>query len=631
MQLNRTLILVSLLIVSVLLVNSPYLMLNWMYPEEPLMYVANQQIQHFSDLLNIYLHPQLFHPSIPFFRPSGHFLMYQLTAPFIGWHHPKVFMAINFIFLALAGYYLIRLYGLLFSGYWIGGLIGFALYAAHPSLFLVKVIVLHFEFAQTLFVALTFYYFVLFCQQNITDECVVRIKNITPLILSLVFYFIAVTFKESAIMAGPVCMMYLLIQLNHSERLMQYARRIIRDKRSVEFILLFGVALVMVAMYLFSAWPDMRQAQINAQSLSLTGMISGINGLLYYVFNWHILDLARNQQLYFGAKIYVSQLMSGIVFLSISFTISAMILLGKNAAATQFKKSVLFLGMATLCFLILPVGWGLGYPWHYNLALMMLALLVGFSVEYVFREWPLKLLSINAAGILITLIIAAAAITTNIVQASYLKGDMPPLYAAVMHPPVLSGTLNNGSLVIVGDNMTMNAYALGAASYPCRLFYQTSYKRYVLAAISNKFYYFHINPDFDASLFRMAYQQPGMKEQVVPYRVDHLELVNPSLLYQWLQHYRDIHFITYDNQGNWHDQTNQFKHNLLAEQQRRHMQVRNYHHLNNRNADIKPLRMVMLPGNLETDCQYFCDTEPKCSSYRFTQMIDVSRCEMYWG
>lgn len=621
--------LVGLLIAAVLLVNLPYLTLNWMYPEEPLMYVANQQIHSLKDLLNVYLHPQLFHPSIPFFRPSGHFLMYQLTTPFIGWHHPKVFMAINFIFLALTGYYLIRLYGLLFGGYWIGGLIGFAIYAAHPSLFLVKIIVLHFEFAQTLFVALTFYYFFLFCQQNITNEYTIRIKNITPLLLAFAFYFIAMTFKESAIMAGPVCMMYLLIQLNQNEQVSHHLRRVMRDKKTLEFILLFGVALLMTAMYLSSAWPNMRQAQINSQSLSMAGVISGINGFLFYILNWHLFTLAPYQQLYFGAKIYFSLLMSVIILLAIGFTISAMIMLFKNKTAVSFKKSVIFLAVASLCFLVLPVGWGLGYPWHYNLALMMLALLVGFSVEYVFRQCYLTQLSINVAGVLIALTLGVTATATNMVQANNLKGDMPPLYAAVMRPPLMSGALNNNSLVIVGDSIERNAYALGAASYPCRLYYQDSNKRYILAALSNQFYFYHVSPDFDASLFRMAYLLPGMKEQVVPYQVDHLEQVNPSLLYQWLQHYDDIHFLTYDNQGNWYDLTKQFKQSILAEKQRRHLQVRNYRRLSDDKVNAKPLRMVMLPGNLETDCQYFCDTEAKCNTYRFARTINISRCELY--
>ena len=63
------------------------------------------------------------------------------------------------MFLGLAGYYMARVYSLLFKGYWVGGLIEFAIYLAHPSLALVKLSVLHFEFAHVFFVLVGLYYF----------------------------------------------------------------------------------------------------------------------------------------------------------------------------------------------------------------------------------------------------------------------------------------------------------------------------------------------------------------------------------------------------------------------------------------------------------------------------------------
>lgn len=156
----RNISLTSVLIAFVLLVNLPIIYFGMLYPEESLTYVGNQQIHHFSDLINIYLHPQLFHSTIPFFRPSGHFLIYQILTPIIGWHQTKILTAVNFTFMALTGYYMIQLYKLLFRGYWVGGLIAFSIYLAHPSLFLIKASVLHFEFAHTFFAILGLYFFV---------------------------------------------------------------------------------------------------------------------------------------------------------------------------------------------------------------------------------------------------------------------------------------------------------------------------------------------------------------------------------------------------------------------------------------------------------------------------------------
>src|SRR5437763_1759953 len=98
----------SMILLLVCFVNRSVFQFDMMYPEQPTLYLANQAIKHWSDLFAIYLHPKLLHTNIPFFRPSGHFLIYQLITPIVGWHNTQAFFLINMLFLSLTGYFLIR-------------------------------------------------------------------------------------------------------------------------------------------------------------------------------------------------------------------------------------------------------------------------------------------------------------------------------------------------------------------------------------------------------------------------------------------------------------------------------------------------------------------------------------------
>src|SRR3990167_273161 len=230
------------------MVNSAVISFNMMYPEQPDIYLANQAITHFSDLLNIYLHPQLFHfLAIPFFRPSGHFLMYELLTPILGWHNTKGLLLVNFIFLGLTGYFLIKLYSLLFPNFKMGGYIAFSFYLMHPALNLSRLIILHFEFAYIFFSLVSLYCFVLFCQKNnfaalISDKYKHSKPHAIGFFLSaIIFYTIAITFKEPAIIVGPLMMLYLCIVCYPKKTaLLGYCHQCIANKtfRQICFLLL---------------------------------------------------------------------------------------------------------------------------------------------------------------------------------------------------------------------------------------------------------------------------------------------------------------------------------------------------------------------------------------------------------
>ena len=105
---SNLLLFMSMIIVTLLL-NSRVISYNFFYFEQPLMYIANQHALTFKDLLFQYTHPKFLHLYIPFFRPSGHFLIYYLLIPLFGWHNQQALFVINFIFLGIAGFVIIIL------------------------------------------------------------------------------------------------------------------------------------------------------------------------------------------------------------------------------------------------------------------------------------------------------------------------------------------------------------------------------------------------------------------------------------------------------------------------------------------------------------------------------------------
>src|SRR5580692_5114343 len=92
----RNCILFAGILIFVLFVNSSVIAFDLMYAEQPMLYAANQALHSIGDLLSIYLQPRMLDVfSIPFFRPSGHFLLYQILMPFLGWHNTQGLIIVN--------------------------------------------------------------------------------------------------------------------------------------------------------------------------------------------------------------------------------------------------------------------------------------------------------------------------------------------------------------------------------------------------------------------------------------------------------------------------------------------------------------------------------------------------------
>ena len=171
-------------------------------------------------------------------------------------------MLLIYCFFALTGFFIIKLYRLLFPRFIVGGYIAFSLFLMHPAMILSRLMVLHFEFVYLFLVVLATYYFVMFCLLNFLSlepqGKRKKMKYIHWLIISILLYGLAITFKEPAILLGPVLAVYLCLSLYAGQPLLVFARQLLQDKRVRNILLLLIFVSMLLAVYLSLQWPNMQ-------------------------------------------------------------------------------------------------------------------------------------------------------------------------------------------------------------------------------------------------------------------------------------------------------------------------------------------------------------------------------------
>lgn len=596
----------------VLLVNLPVISFDMMYPEQPLLYTANQSLHSLYDLLQVYLHPKMFHISILFFRPSGHFLMYQLLAPLLGWHNTKAFIIVNLTFLAFAGYVFLKLYNLLFPNFKAGGYLALSVYLMHPALMLSRLIILHFEFAYIFFTLLSLYCFVLFCKKNL--------ENFYLLACSLFFYIVAVTFKEPALILGPVLFCYLCLSQYQGQGLRFFIGGLLKDKKIREILLLLIVLSLSLALYLSLQWPllkhplrtEVKAAVIFAALHKLIATTWGLKSTMFTPPVW------RNVLFPAVARFILWAL--GAV------TLWSTVLIIKNKEPLQ--KPLGFLYLACFLFFILPVCWGWGLPWHLSLSLLFLSMLMGLSGEYLFRKLTKYKNGSEALCFLAALGVGLTAIQVNQTNINYYLAEQGfPLAVernAVLHPPVLKAKLDAQTVLVVEDSSIHDAYLLGASIYP----FYFSFKLNSLNLDANeqqyeqakKSLFLRQQPVYNGTLFRWAYLMPELQEEVYPFQVEKMEEVPDAIIYNWLQHQNNIVCLGYDKQANWHDRSVLFKEKLLLEKVRRGLVVNSYDALPATVFIGTVMNKLVLPVPEPQLCQLSCDQDKQCTGFTYVNL-----------
>jgi len=616
-----------LLFAIVIMQNEPIISFDMMYQEQPSIYIANQNIASWRDLLNIYLHPSWFHMNIPFFRPSGHFLIYQIITPIIGWHNTKAFTLISLLFLTGIIFFGIKLYRLLFPSFTLGGIVGFSIYLMHPSLSISRLTIMHFDFAYVFFAVFSIYLFVKFCciNENTMDSHQSRYHACHLFVFSIVFYAIAITFKESAIMLGPVLFCYYLISQYHKQPLLQYMSCTLLRRQSLFILLTIFSASAMLSWYLFLAWPSMNYA---SHSFNVEHTLGTVNVFIKDIFG------LKKDYIYSGFFPFNEYLWRTTIFTPaaryvmwfffwLSIISMTLVIFDKKPAAFVYKKSLLFLFVSSLLFLVLPLCWASGAPWHHSLMLVCYSMIMGFSAEYCCNRLTHNQRLITWFCVVASIFIALIGMTIhfeNIIKYIVKPGAFLGVKlnrTAVLYPPDIKNQLNQDSIIVVEDSTIHNDYFLGNAAYPMLLFITS--QDYNFIKIRDKKYYLNFHHTYGGNLFRYAYLMPNLKEELYPFTVEQMEDIPNEIIYPWLKNYPNIFCLGYDSSGNWINKTELFKKNLAREQHARMLKMHHYHSQPVNTMTQHIISTTTLPIPDEQLCQYTCDQNTQCSGFIYVQ------------
>jgi hypothetical protein len=635
----RSLLLFTLLFAGVLWFNMPIIRYDMMYVEQPTIYLANQSIHSLGDLLNVYLHPKLLDLAIPFFRPAGHFLIYKIIMPMLGWHNTRGMLIVSLSFVALIGLVMIRLYQLLFPGFYVGGYIAFGVYLMQPALMLSRLTVMHFDFAYVFFVMLSLYYFVLFCKKNhllenygyySCDICKIKFHHVHLVFLSWLSFIIAVTFKEPALMLGPVVVSYLFIALYNRTPIIKWLWDVLKNKDLLQTMLLITITTLVLAVYLTLPWPTMVNPERHAIHLGeMWGAVKEFTQVIFSINQTVGAEAGLYSPGMVLRHIVVPVVTHVIMWMLIASSLAGIFLLLRrriNKQTVLHQKSVLFLLMASFFFLILPICWAAGLPWHLSLSLLFLSLIMGFGCEFLLRNFLKNKMTVAVVGIVSSILIASTTVIVDKVNIKYISGA-PEGFAyavsrnAVVNPPAIKDQLNADSVVVVEDSAGIGDYALGNGGYPFFLLDNFDYDKFNKKQRSR---YVQYQLRYNGTLFRWAYLLPALKEEYFPFQVEEMAGVSDEAIYDWLQHFNNIFCLGYDKQGVWSDRTTLFKKNLLIEKRRRHLTVNQYHLLPAVGiaGDVLSAKTVSLPE--VNSCQQQCDQDKHCKGLTYVAAISGS-------
>jgi hypothetical protein len=627
-----------LFLLLILLVNSQIIYQDLMFPEQPILYLLNQNIHSWSDLLAVYLHPKMLESlNVPFFRPSGHFLLYQLLTPLLGWQNTRGLLVVNFIFLALMGVVLVKIYEKLFPGFKTGAYIAFAICVMHPLFIISRSTIMHFEFASFLFLLLSLYCFMIFCQKNLNANVTVPYQKIqfhdySWLVFTIANYGVAVTFKETTIMLMPALLVYFYLQLYP---LAASAKNLFSNKEVVKLSVLLMLVSGIVAVYMSLAWIGYQHPLLN--SFSWQTSLDVLNKYLKIIFGY--------PYNFFPGAIVPSKgtlwEISLLPWVDSALMLLALFLLPVNVfqvfsskVASQTKQSLLFLYSSAVLFILLPVLWGHAMPWHAGLTLLFLSLLTGFAFECLLQRY-FSLPNAHRLGYGLALLIASSTLWVNQINyQSIFKHPVAFDYTldrnAIKYPPALGNQLRDDSVIVVEDRMIPHTdYQRGNSVYPFALLGKLDAHRLFKGTAMYVFPYV-----YGGNMFRWAYGKPDLKEQIYPFRVEEMaKIPDVEIIYNWLQHFNNIFCVGFDEHGQWHDKTMQFKQNLLREQQARHLVVNRYQAIPATALSGRFLvtREILLPDSMV--CKQMCDNSKYCAGFTYRNVAEnqnqVTACHFY--
>ena len=622
------------LVFFVLAVSYPIIRYNMFYFEQPLMFIANQKIHSWYDLLLIYLHPQIFHIVIPFFRPSGHFLLYQILTPFIGWHNQTALIMVNLLFLSGCGLYVIKIYQRLFPTRVSGGYIALALYLLHPALSLSKLIILHFEFAYVFFALLSCYSMIIFVQANPLQRLELhrKINQSAYLMLSLMAFIIAITFKEAALVMGGVLIAYFIF-FNAQTSLRDSMQRLMDSRFALQLMAILLVLTLTLTIYITLAWPTLANPLRPMITWhEVTRASAEFFKIIFCVGN----NFTSNRT--FGTATLPFRIIIIPAYVRIIWWLSVVITvwvtyrhfyLSKSVERLEVWKNVFFLISAMVITLSLPVLWGMALPWHLSLTLIFLTLYLGLGIESFIESFFSKHHRLIICIIMLGIGLLGYAVNQANVNRYSQDKPLHNLFLlnknAVLHPPRLKQPLRSDTLLLVGDDTIRASYFFGAGNYP---FHDMHSYDYELSKIVQRFAYLPLTSHYNGTLFHWAYLNTQYREELYPFSLSHLEGVPSEMIEDWVLNQDHIVYVTYTDHHEWKDETIRFKHQLAIEQRKRHLSFHRYQYLKNKTYAGIIFHIENLSFPDPKLCRYLCNQRKDCAGFRYVQ-LDIPQHEVY--
>jgi hypothetical protein len=634
---TKELITLGILIALTVLLSWPLVTANLLYPEQAIFYNANQLIHSFSDLINVIMHPRLFNVAVPFARPSSNFLLYQLITPLLGWHNLAGLVIVNLTFLGIVGYLLLKLYQEFFPGMVAGGYLAFSFYLMHPGMILTRRVIMNFDFSYIACVLLSILVFVRFVKKNLPvsqSPTPLKFTHTYLLLIAIFFYFLAVTLKESAVMLGPVLGTYFLIAFYQRDQLVS----VFKNKEKLSIFMLLGIVSVAAALYLSLAYGGYGfPVGRDVGRFSFFKVVHNFIGFLLCSAASYVPEPVSAAVKALGPSqiptltqyvLWALLIISGVSIINIFLR-----------ATSVYKKPLLYLLTALLMFMIIPLVWGQGFPWHLSLSFACEALILGFGVEFYLRHRFSKTTSATMV-ILLSAIIAFSAYQVDKINPDLLKQDSTSLglklnYNSIAHPPLIRNQLNDQSILVVQDNADLGDYLLGNAAYPAIVINQNQNFNFddFGGWGQKKIFFWRVQPIYNGTLFRWAYLLPDLKEELVPFKDNDMRLVSDTILRSWISHLNNIFCLTYDSAGNWFDNTSQFKKNIILEQSKRHLVINKYNAVATTALSAKLASMKKLPYADPELCQTYCDSLHSCKGFTFVHVTkagkNLAQCLFY--
>ncbi len=307
----------------------------------------------------------------------------------------------------------------------------------------------------------------------------------------------------------------------------------------------------------------------------------------------------------------------------------------KNTAA---KKSLLFLFVAMVVFMLLPLWWSMGFGWHLSLSFVCEAMIIGFGVEFYARHFLNKPF-INPICISVALFIGLTAYPVDQTNLAHLartqSGFISRLnHNAVFHPPLLAKKLTDESILVVQDNQNFGDYLIGNSTYPALTYAPGKNPNFdFLFSIDQQKIFWRVKPVYSGTLFHWAYFKPELKEEVMSFTNENMNFVPNDILLSWVRHINNIFCVSFDNSANWFDNTAAFKKNVVLEQKRRHLLISQYQVL-----PVTALHSaaVLYKKLLYPDpelCETICDNTHHCKGFTYTQITKggktLAQCFFY--